>query len=108
MQTGLSQALTDVFQDSPGDSHTSLNRQLEKIRRAEQARFSCLDHFCVEKVWGFLFPTPATLHMCATALSLCIDNRWMHVVQLPVETTPSQHTVVLLVLSCDLHYKLRS
>lgn len=36
MQTGRSQALTDVFQDSPGDSQASLSRQLEKIRRAEQ------------------------------------------------------------------------
>ncbi|DBA82124.1 TPA: hypothetical protein ACH3X1_007113 [Trebouxia sp. C0004] len=34
---GLSQALNDVFEDNQGNSRTSLTRQLEKIRRAEQA-----------------------------------------------------------------------
>ncbi|KAL0018580.1 hypothetical protein WJX79_005535 [Trebouxia sp. C0005] len=34
---GLSQALNDVFEDNQGSSRTSLTRQLEKIRRAEQA-----------------------------------------------------------------------
>lgn len=34
---GLSQALNDVFEDKQGNSRTSLTRQLEKIRRAEQA-----------------------------------------------------------------------
>ncbi len=36
MQAGLSQALNDVFEDNQGNSRTSLTRQLEKIRRAEQ------------------------------------------------------------------------
>lgn len=40
LQAGLSQALNAVFEDTQGSSSTSLTRQLEKIRRAEQVQSS--------------------------------------------------------------------
>ncbi len=84
MQAGLSQALNEVFEDNQGSSRTSLTRQLEKIRRAEQVGSVILRKRLMHKC-NCARRVALPVHIMSFVSGLCASNWGMHAISEAVQ-----------------------